>query len=220
MESPVTVTYIDAPESWEGVAAAVHSMCYSLEGNGFAVTSVVGGTSEEGGLQLTAEFETLDPCPAKARDANHLSSLLANAREGVVEMLLPPQPKSEGSDMFLVGAAAEWKRIRNTLTGRIKRGGPQATLKAMSFKITEVDDDGNEVPSLLSIEEQALLRSLGECNARYRKIIGDSDEAIDHLREWTVHMNDLQSRVMARAAARAYPEQFRLLGDPDKGDGS
>jgi hypothetical protein len=214
MESPVTVTYIDAPESWEGVAAVVNSMRYSLEGQGFAMTSVVGGIAEGGGLQLTAELETLDPCPAKKREVRQLTDRLAHSREGVVEMLLPERPQWVNDDKFMQGAYAEWGRIANVLSGRIKRDGPKFTAKIEKVTVTPLDEAGAPIPQHLTFEEHALIQALGDCASAYStKVVGDNDRTREHdINEFVGHIHDLQARVMMQAAARLYPDKYRLAG--------
>jgi len=147
-----------------------------------------------------------------------LADLLVNAGEHVLAGVLPGRPEWDPNDKFMQGAYSEWGRTHNVLTGKIRRDGPRFSMKVEKVTVKELDDEGNEVPQLLTFEEQTLLALLGKSHALYREILGDSDEALDHLREWATHMNDLQARVMARAAARAYPEQFRLLGSEESTD--
>lgn len=67
METPVTVTVMETIEDWVGVTRAVYRMEHSLTARGFAIASLTGGTSEDGRVMLSAEIETLDPCPYMVR---------------------------------------------------------------------------------------------------------------------------------------------------------
>lgn len=70
----------------------------------------------------------------------------------------------------------------------------------------------------LTDQERALCRKLGECAGEYVQALGNG-EPVDwaeltpaqqgDLREFVGHIHDLQHAVMARAAIRAHPEEFR-----------
>jgi hypothetical protein len=67
---------------------------------------------------------------------------------------------------------------------------------------------------LLTVEERALVRDLGRWYTRLAAVTGDSPRTReDDLREAEFHVHALQRAVMAQAAARAYPAEFRLLGE-------
>jgi hypothetical protein len=46
-----------------------------------------------------------------------------------------------------------------------------------------------------------------------REIIGDGMSRRQDLAELAIHVHGIQNMVMAQAAARAYPDRYRLLGD-------
>lgn len=67
---------------------------------------------------------------------------------------------------------------------------------------------------LLTAEERDLVQDLGRWYTRLAAVTGDSPRTReDDLREAQLHVHALQRAVMAQAAARAYPAQFRLLGE-------
>ena len=67
---------------------------------------------------------------------------------------------------------------------------------------------------LLTNEEKEIIKDLGLINLRFGKICG-KDPAVreQDYREFTSHIHDMQNAIMANAAARAYPKEFRLLGE-------
>jgi hypothetical protein len=66
---------------------------------------------------------------------------------------------------------------------------------------------------LLTDEERNLVATLGYTTYTFSKICGKGDTRDPDQDEWARHVNALQNMVLAQAAARAYPEEFRLLGE-------
>jgi hypothetical protein len=66
---------------------------------------------------------------------------------------------------------------------------------------------------LLTETEHRLIEMLGDCFNLYREVLGAGPTRRADLLEATAHIHALQARVMAQAAARAYPERYRLLGE-------
>lgn len=66
---------------------------------------------------------------------------------------------------------------------------------------------------LLTPTEKEVVEKLGECANLYsRVILGPGPTRSHDLNEFIGHIHDLQFRVMAQAAARRYPDVFRLQG--------
>ena len=65
----------------------------------------------------------------------------------------------------------------------------------------------------LLAEEREIVHDLGRIYTRMTAIVGDAVTREDDLREIRAHIHDLQHAVMAQAAARCYPREFRLLGE-------
>ncbi len=66
---------------------------------------------------------------------------------------------------------------------------------------------------LMTADEHAAMDLLVSLVRVLRKITGDNGYNSDNDRaEWVYKIHDLQSLVMSQAAARAYPERYRLLG--------
>lgn len=66
--------------------------------------------------------------------------------------------------------------------------------------------------NLLTEEELEALRLSGKLAERMRRIIGDGPTASHDWSEIAQCIHALQHAIMAQAAARAYPNEFRLLG--------
>jgi hypothetical protein len=65
---------------------------------------------------------------------------------------------------------------------------------------------------LLTAEERELVQDLGRIYTRMMDVVRDERTRDDDLREIRFHIHGLQRMLMAQAAARAYPSEFRLLG--------
>lgn len=70
-------------------------------------------------------------------------------------------------------------------------------------------------PGLLTPAEHELIDLLGQCASSYLAVVGShvGNRFQDNV-EFVAHIHDLQARVMAQAAARAYPSRYRLAGGP------
>jgi len=66
---------------------------------------------------------------------------------------------------------------------------------------------------LLTNAEHELLGLLGSCWNRYAAILRTAGGDVQgDAAEFASHIHDLQNAVMAQAAARAYPDRYRLAG--------
>lgn len=70
---------------------------------------------------------------------------------------------------------------------------------------------------LLTEAEHKVINLLGEVATIFaQEVVSKKSElaGIQDVREFFFHIHNLQSRVMGQAAARAYPDLYRLAGDP------
>lgn len=65
---------------------------------------------------------------------------------------------------------------------------------------------------LLTEDEREALRLSGDLANRCARIIGDGPSAAADWAEMAAHLHVIQRTIMSQAAARAYPDQMRLLG--------
>ena len=65
---------------------------------------------------------------------------------------------------------------------------------------------------LLTEDEQDVISLAGELWSRLCRAIPDGPTRTADLRELCTHIHAIQHAVMANAAARAYPDTYRLLG--------
>jgi len=65
---------------------------------------------------------------------------------------------------------------------------------------------------LLSSEEMEALDLTGKLASLCRRIVGDGPEAVLDWNELAGHIHVVQRTILAQAAARAFPGEFRLLG--------
>jgi hypothetical protein len=65
---------------------------------------------------------------------------------------------------------------------------------------------------LLTSTEKDIVERLGECARSYSQALAPGPCYDQDLREFIAHIHDLQWRVLAQAAARHYPELYRLQG--------
>jgi hypothetical protein len=68
---------------------------------------------------------------------------------------------------------------------------------------------------LLTEEEFDLIDDLADVYDGFEAIVGPGPTRATDLAEVRSIIHGLQEKVMAQAAARAYPDEFRLLGDVD-----
>lgn len=67
---------------------------------------------------------------------------------------------------------------------------------------------------LLTEAEHTVVRLLGNAASRYARHVVGSGPTRDHdIAEFNLAIHTLQNTVLAQAAARAYPELYRLAGD-------
>ena len=67
---------------------------------------------------------------------------------------------------------------------------------------------------LLTEQEQELVKLLGDCYNLFTKVCGnDSKVRVFDLQEFALHIHNCQNTVLAQAAARAYPDLYRLAGE-------
>lgn len=68
---------------------------------------------------------------------------------------------------------------------------------------------------LLSEEEVTLIADLGNLTHRFRGLMVNGPTRVrdNDMQEIIFHIHALQNHALANAAARAYPEKYRLLGD-------
>lgn len=67
-------------------------------------------------------------------------------------------------------------------------------------------------PGLLTDEEHSAVALLGELHGLLCRIVGMDASREGDMRELVEHIHALQQAVLSNAAARAYPQQYRLLG--------
>lgn len=65
----------------------------------------------------------------------------------------------------------------------------------------------------LTAEEQGIVDDLGSIFNRLGRIIGHGGTREADLLEMSMHVHALQNAVLAQAAARLYPGQYRLMGE-------
>jgi hypothetical protein len=71
----------------------------------------------------------------------------------------------------------------------------------------------SEPPPLLTDDEREIVTDLGRIYVRLSKVVGPGTTRGADLTELGHHIHVLQQAVMAQAAARAFPTEFRLLGE-------
>lgn len=69
------------------------------------------------------------------------------------------------------------------------------------------------VAEFLTADERQFVRQAGELYNLACTIVGSGDTRSADVTEFAFHIHGLQHLVMAQAAARAYPGEFRLLGE-------
>lgn len=79
--------------------------------------------------------------------------------------------------------------------------------------------DGNITPPplqprpILTPEELELLDVIADLYGRFRAVVGTGPSRPYDLQEIGNKIHELQAMVMSQAAARQYPDRFRLLGE-------
>lgn len=65
----------------------------------------------------------------------------------------------------------------------------------------------------LSADELVVLDKITEVHAFIRdRVMADGESRSSHMRDVTFYVHGLQTIIMSQAAARAYPDEFRMLG--------
>jgi hypothetical protein len=77
----------------------------------------------------------------------------------------------------------------------------------------EVEERGAGMSELLTEQEHTTIWMLSQVYRHLRQIISDGSQQEHDLDEAVTHIHVLQHMVMAQAAARAYPDRYRLLGE-------
>ncbi len=72
---------------------------------------------------------------------------------------------------------------------------------------------------LITEAEAALVSDLGKLVNRFRDVVGKTDQHDYDMNEVIHHIHVLQRYVLSNAAARAYPGQYRALGETLRYDG-
>jgi len=67
--------------------------------------------------------------------------------------------------------------------------------------------------ALLSIEERNAMAATAQLNGLMKRIIGRGPTGEQDLSEFVIHLHAIQNMILAQAAARAYPDTYRLLGE-------
>lgn len=65
----------------------------------------------------------------------------------------------------------------------------------------------------LTREELSALDLTAQLMGKFNKIVGKGRNRSADLGEVVIHIHALQNMIMSQAAARAYPERFRLMGE-------
>lgn len=65
----------------------------------------------------------------------------------------------------------------------------------------------------LTGDEHGFIRRAGDLFGDFVEIVGDGDTRDTDIAEALLHIHALQNMVLAQAAAREYPDDFRLLGE-------
>lgn len=81
------------------------------------------------------------------------------------------------------------------------------------------ESDPLSAPGLLTEYELDTLNVLAQLADRMRKVIIGTGSPAHIEGDWAeaaAHIHALQQMVMSQAAARAYPDRFRLLGGPER----
>lgn len=65
----------------------------------------------------------------------------------------------------------------------------------------------------LTVEEHEALALSGQLAGLCRRIIGNGPQANNDATELVLHIHGVQHMILRNAAARAYPDLYRLLGE-------
>lgn len=100
----------------------------------------------------------------------------------------------------------------------IFEGGRQARIQGVSLKCAAIYAEGwaaasQARPELLTDEEHKAMQLTADLYNLLCRIVGSGRTRSGDLAEACIHIHALQHAVMSQAAARAYPDRYRLLGD-------
>lgn len=80
--------------------------------------------------------------------------------------------------------------------------------------MTMTDGSGTEPKDLLTPAEKSVLDTIARVWGQISTYVIDDGPSRDNdLLELGVHFHAIQNMILAQAAARAYPDRFRLLGE-------
>jgi len=85
------------------------------------------------------------------------------------------------------------------------------TFQPVSDHVRGVTTSGAD-PGLLTPDEQEAVTLAGRLANLISRIVAAGPTRNDDINEAVVHIHGIQHAVMAQAAARAYPDRYRLLG--------
>lgn len=91
-----------------------------------------------------------------------------------------------------------------------------AALQAL--EIYETETERLQEDESLTRDERALVASIAKVYNEFCRIMPHGRARRDDLQEVVFHIHGLQRMIMANAAARAYPDQFRPLGGDELKD--
>ncbi len=66
---------------------------------------------------------------------------------------------------------------------------------------------------LLTADEHAAIRMAGDLAVLLARVVGNGPSRAADIAELFASVHDIQARLMAQAAARAYPGRYRLMGE-------
>jgi hypothetical protein len=66
---------------------------------------------------------------------------------------------------------------------------------------------------LLTVDERAALDTTVALVNQFSSLLGDEASAPGDYREFVHHVHAIQNMILAQAAARAYPDRYRLMGE-------
>ena len=189
----------------EGIAAL------ALQANGVDLEKVRARVEEVIGTGEVAPAGHI-PFTPRARKVLELSLRealqLGHAYLGTEHLLLGLIREGEGMGAqlldFLGVDLGELRRKTLEITGVGVPAAPTAVPAAIRRRVTA---------ELMTDLEREIVQDLGDVWAKIREAVGKGKNRKDDLRELAVHLHALQHAVMAQATARAFPDDYRMLGD-------
>jgi len=83
---------------------------------------------------------------------------------------------------------------------------------AARYLLDAADDPDAPARDLLTNDEHAVMDMTADLANALRAVIGDGEAAAGDWNEVAASIHRIQHSVLAQAAARAYPDRYRLLG--------